>query len=113
MTTRTLTEPGPHRNHPPQPVPEHHLSVLLARPAPAVPAGFRPLLEQVKKHLIAALFGNRRESDTERLLQDINWALAQPAQHRPRLSLGDVLHPQRRRVALRRTQTLFPSKQAG
>ena len=94
--------------HPPA---EHHINILLARPEPPVPVGFRPLLEQVKKHLIAALFGNRRESDTERLLQDINWALAQPAQHRPRLTLGDVLH--RRRVALRRTQTLFPGKQTG
>ena len=103
-----ITERQVRVTHPPA---EHHLSVLLAQPAPAVPAGFWPLLERVKKHLIAALFGNRRESDTERLLQDINWALAQPDQHRPALSLGDVLH--RRRPALRRTQTLFPGKRAG
>ena len=94
--------------HPPA---EHHINILLARPEPPVPVGFRPLLEQVKKHLVAVLFRHYRESDTERLLQDINWALAQPDQHRPALSLGDILH--RRRTALRRTQTLFPGKRAG
>ena len=105
-----ITERQVTATRPPQAVPEHHLSVLLAQPAPAVPAGFRPLLEQVKKHLVAVLFRHHRESDTERLLQDINWALAQPDQHRPALTLGDVLH--RRRTALRRTQTLFRSRAA-
>ena len=84
MTTQLYTHRREPATDPAEPLPEHHLSVLLARPEPPVPVGFRPLLEQVKKHLIAALFRHRRESDTERLLQDINWALAQPDQHRPR-----------------------------
>ena len=93
-------------------LPEHRLSVLLTPPPSS---GTRRLLEQVKRHLVAGLFDHQKDSDTERLLQDINWALTQPAPPaaapaRPALSLGDVLP--RRRFAVRRTQTLFRDRRA-
>ena len=98
--------------HPPA---EHHINILLAPSGQKdwwpTPPGYRRVLEAMKRHLVSVLFGHLPpEDDSQALLKNINWQLAQPDQHRPALTLGDVLHPQRRRVALRRTQTLFYGK---